>query len=81
MRSVTELTVRKARQMLTAWAAGHDAVDSFRDQVVRAAIDRIAGALPAMEQDPRSGVCGHCASVRAAHRRQGPARCPRFRHG
>ena len=39
MRSVTELTVRKARQMLTAWAAGHDAVDSFRDQVVRAAID------------------------------------------
>ena len=39
MRSVTELTVRQARQMLTAWAAEHDAVGSRRDQVVRAAID------------------------------------------
>jgi hypothetical protein len=38
-RSVTELTVRKARQMLAAWAAGQDAVGSRRDGVVRAAID------------------------------------------
>jgi len=73
MRSVTELTVRQARQMLTAWAAEQDAVDRRRDEVVRAAIDaglsksevhrltgmarttidRIAGALPAMEADPR----------------------------
>ena len=52
-----------------------------RTGIARTTIDRIAGAVPAMEQDPRSGVCGHCASVRAAHRRQGPARCPRFRHG
>ena len=39
MRSVTELTVRQARQMLTAWAAEQDAVDRRRDEVVRAAID------------------------------------------
>ena len=39
MRSVTELTVRQARQMLTAWAAEQDAVGSRRDEVVRAAID------------------------------------------
>ena len=72
-RSVTELTVRKARQTLAAWAAGQDAAGSRRDGVVRAAIDaglsksevhrltgmarttidRILGALPAMEQDPR----------------------------
>ena len=72
-RSVTELTVRRARQMLAGWAAGQDAAGSRRDGVVRAAvgaglgksevhrlagmarttIDRIAGALPAMEQDPR----------------------------
>jgi len=73
MRSVTELTVRQARQMLTAWAAEQDAVGSRRDEVVRAAldaglsksevhrltgiarttIDRILGAVPAMEQGPR----------------------------
>ena len=73
MRSVTELTVRQARQMLTAWAAEQDAVGSRRDQVVRAAIDaglsksevhrltgiarttidRILGAAPALEADPR----------------------------
>ena len=73
MRSVTELTVRQAREMLAAWAADHDAVGSRRDEVVRAAIDaglsksevhrltglartttgRIAGTLPAMEQDRR----------------------------
>ena len=73
MRSVTELTVRQARQMLTAWAAEQDAVDRRRDEVVRAAIDaglsksevhrltgiarttidRILGAVPAMEADPR----------------------------
>ena len=39
MRSVTELTVRQARQMLTAWAAEQDAVGSRRDEVVRAAVD------------------------------------------
>ena len=73
MRSVTELTVRQARQMLTGWAAERDAVGSRRDEVVRAAldaglsksevhrltgiarttIDRILGAVPAMEQGPR----------------------------
>ena len=73
MRSVTELTVRQARQMLTAWAAEQDAVASRRDGVVQAAIDaglsksevhrltgiarttidRIVGALPAMEGDQR----------------------------
>jgi len=73
VRSVTELTVRQAREMLTAWAAEQDAVASRRDGVVQAAIDaglsksevhrltgiarttidRIVGALPAMEQDPR----------------------------
>jgi hypothetical protein len=73
MRSVTELTVRQARQMLTAWAAERDAVDSRRDEVIRSAIeaglsksevhrltgiarttiDRIIGAVPAMEADPR----------------------------
>ena len=72
-RSVTELTVRRARAMLAGWAAGQDAAGSRRGEVVRAAIeaglgrsevhrlagmarttiDRIAGALPAMEQDPR----------------------------
>ena len=39
MRSVTELTVRQARQMLAAWAAEQDAVGSRRDEVVRAAVD------------------------------------------
>ena len=72
-RSVKELTVRQARQMLTAWAAEQDAAGSRRDQVVQAAvdaglsksevhrlagmartiIDRIAGTIAAMEQDPR----------------------------
>ena len=39
MRSVTELTVRGARQMLAAWAAEHDAAGRRRDEVVQAAID------------------------------------------
>ena len=72
-RSVTELTVRRARQLLAGWAAGQDAAGSRRDGVVRAAvdaglsksevhrltgiarttIDRILGAVPAMEADPR----------------------------
>lgn len=39
VRSMTELTVRRAREMLTAWAAEQDAVASRRDQVVRAAVD------------------------------------------
>ena len=105
MRSVTELTVRQARQMLAAWAAEQDAVGSRRDEVVRAAvdaglsksevhrltgmarttIDRIAGTVAAVEAirgDRHLGrVRGHCASVRARHSRQGPARRPRFRHG
>ena len=38
-RSVTELTARRARQMLAGWAAEQDAVGSRRDEVVRAAID------------------------------------------
>ena len=38
-RSVTELTVRKARQMLAGWAAEQDAAGSRRDEVVQAAID------------------------------------------
>jgi len=36
---MTELTVRQAREMLTAWAAEQDAVGSRRDEAVRAAID------------------------------------------
>ena len=36
---MTELTVRQAREMLTAWAAEQDAVGSRRDEVVRAALD------------------------------------------
>ncbi len=39
VRSMTDLTVRQAREMLAAWAAEHDAVDSRRDEVVRAAVD------------------------------------------
>jgi len=38
-RSVTELTVRRARQLLAGWAAGQDAAGSRRDGVVRAAVD------------------------------------------
>ena len=38
-RSVTELTVRQARQLLAGWAAEQDAAGSRRGQVVRAAID------------------------------------------
>ena len=38
-RSVTELTVRRARQMLAGWAAEQDAVGSRRDEVVRAAVE------------------------------------------
>ena len=72
-RSVTELTARRARQMLAGWAAEQDAAGSRRDEVVQAAIDaglgksevhrlagmarttidRIAGTLPAVEQDLR----------------------------
>ena len=72
-RSVTELTARRARQMLAGWATGQDAAGSRRDGAVRAAIgaglrkgevhrltgiarttiDRIAGAVPAVEADPR----------------------------
>lgn len=39
VRSMTELTVRQAREMLTAWAAAQEAVAGRRDQVVRAAVD------------------------------------------
>ena len=38
-RSVTELTVRQARQMLAAWAAEQDAAGSRRGEAVQAAID------------------------------------------
>ena len=38
-RSVTELTVRQARQMLAAWAAEQDAAGRRRGEVVRAAVD------------------------------------------
>jgi hypothetical protein len=36
---MTELTVRQAKEMLTAWAAEQDAVAGRRDEVVRAAVD------------------------------------------
>jgi hypothetical protein len=36
---MTELTVRQARELLTAWAAEQDAVASRRDEVVRAAME------------------------------------------
>jgi DNA invertase Pin-like site-specific DNA recombinase len=39
VRCMTELTVRQAREMLTAWAAEQDAVAARRDEVVRAAVD------------------------------------------
>jgi hypothetical protein len=39
LRSMLELTIRQAREMLAAWAAEHDAVDSRRDEAVRAAVD------------------------------------------
>jgi hypothetical protein len=35
---MTELTVRQAREMLTAWAAEEDAVAGRRDEIVRAAV-------------------------------------------
>jgi hypothetical protein len=38
-RSVTGLTVRRARQMLAGWVAGQDAAGSRRGQAVRAAVD------------------------------------------
>ena len=38
-RSVTELTVRRARQMLAGWAAEQDAAGSRRGEAVRAAVD------------------------------------------
>jgi hypothetical protein len=38
VRSMTELTVRQAREMLTAWAAEQGEVASRRDEVVRAAV-------------------------------------------
>ena len=39
VRCMTELTVRQAREMLTAWAAEQDAVAGRRDEVVQAAVD------------------------------------------
>jgi len=38
IRSMTELTVRQAREMLTAWAAEQGEVASRRDEVVQAAV-------------------------------------------
>ena len=39
IRSMTALTVRQAREMLTAWAAEQNAVAGRRDEVVRSAVD------------------------------------------
>ena len=39
IRCMTELTVRQAKEMLTAWAAEQDAVAGRRDEVVLAAVD------------------------------------------
>ena len=39
IRCMTELTVRQAREMLTAWADEQDAVAGRRDEVVQAAVD------------------------------------------
>lgn len=39
IRCMTELTVRQAKEMLTAWAAEQDAVAGRRDEIVRAAVD------------------------------------------
>jgi len=36
---MSDLTVRQAREMLTAWAAEQDAVAARRDEVVRAAVE------------------------------------------
>jgi hypothetical protein len=36
---MTELTVRQAREMLTAWATDQHAVAARRDEVVLAAVD------------------------------------------
>ena len=53
MRSVTELTVRQAREVLAAWAAEQDAVGSRRDEVVRAALD---AGLSKSEVHRRTGI-------------------------
>ena len=39
IRCVTELTVRQAREMLTAWASEWQAVDGKRDEVILAAVE------------------------------------------
>jgi len=39
VRCMIELTVRQAKEMLTAWAAEQDAVATRRNEVVRAAVD------------------------------------------
>jgi hypothetical protein len=66
IRSVTELTVRQARQMLAAWAAEQDAAGSRRDEVVRAAID--AG----LRKSEVHRLTGHRADHDRPHRRYTP---------
>ena len=39
IRCMMELTVRQAKEMLTAWSAEQEAVAGRRDEVVRAAVD------------------------------------------
>jgi hypothetical protein len=51
--SVTELTVRRARQMLAAWAAEQDAAGSRRDEAVQAAIE---AGLRKSEVHPLAGM-------------------------
>lgn len=53
IRSMTDLTVRQAREMLTAWAADHDAVTVRRDQVVR---DAVAAGLSKSEVYRLTGI-------------------------
>ena len=60
VRSVTELTVRQAREMLAAWAAEQDAVGSRRDEVVRAAVD---AGLSKSEAHRLTGIGAVCVAI------------------
>jgi len=65
-RSVTELTARRARQMLAGWATGQDAAGSRRDGAVRAALDAGPG------QERGSPADRHGADHDRPHRRCPP---------
>ena len=65
-RSVTELTARRARQMLAGWATGQDAAGSRRDGAVRAALDAGPG------QERGSPAHRHGADHDRPHRRYPP---------